>query len=366
MNIGDQITASAASYQINGESMEIPTCVKESGGQSEFQMLLGQCSGDGAKTGLASFLNPLLVHSKRQEKEPQDLCNALAAAYMNPIAMPEITQMQTEEPIAELSLGAAGAATVSQAEADWILPQTQEPATATTQGKDRQTVPNVPDLGQNIESQAEMQMPVCIRPTVMAPTVESVNVRQRPAGIVAEARKTEQETETESCPAIQTGTPVFRGVTEVPVKVGDAPALDTEAADFSHKLAGRIAAAVQNGDQKVKLSLHPEHLGKIEIEMSRDNAGVLHVEMHATTERATGLLAAHSQELGQLLQNDSTPHVRIEIDHRTDGQPYQQDSGQSSGQGRQDARQNRQKQTAGEDFINRLRLGLIPVSGQAS
>lgn len=154
--------------------------------------------------------------------------------------------------------------------------------------------------------------------------------------------------------------PLFRETESMPIKIGDPSVLDTGEAEFDAKLAKTISHAAENGIQKVQITLTPENLGTIVVEMTRNQNGVLHVVLHAENEKALQILGEHSAALGTMLQNSGQGDVRIEIPQpRQEDQTWQQpDQNNGQHQGDQAKEQQRQQQNT-EDFLQQMRLGIF-------
>lgn len=163
---------------------------------------------------------------------------------------------------------------------------------------------------------------------------------------------------------------LFHDTESVPVKVGENATLDTTDAGFGEKLAGQIHQAVEQGTQKLTIQLTPKELGTVMVEMTQTEDGSLHVILHAATEKAVGTLTEHAAGLQNLLQNNNQSPVQVEV-HRQEGnqnqggfqQQYQ--DAQSGGNGQGSRQQQQQTQQEGQDFLQRLRLGLVPLDAEA-
>ena len=157
--------------------------------------------------------------------------------------------------------------------------------------------------------------------------------------------------------------PLFREVEQMPVKVGDNATLDTTAPQFDNQLADTLDTALADGVQRLELKLTPENLGTVVVEMTRNPDGALHVVLHAESEQAAKLLSDHSGNLGLLLQNSARGEVRVEVPQpqQSEQQPWKQpdqNGGQQQNGGEQRQQQNREQRNT-DDFLSRLRLGLL-------
>lgn len=210
-------------------------------------------------------------------------------------------------------------------------------------------------------------------------------VRVQPKGEVTDAQQTElkpQETETPAARPqaksdqvvtahTQGEAPVFAKVETTPIKVGEAPMLDTETGDVDVQLAKQVDGLLQKGGDRVELRLNPEHLGAVTVQLTRSEDGSIHVAINATSNKATELLERHATGLEQLLAGTSRGPVQVEVQRSQDsqhaGQQQQpQERENSAGQQQQQQRQPQREQNRTQDFMQQLRLGLVGVDEAAS
>ena len=188
---------------------------------------------------------------------------------------------------------------------------------------------------------------------------------------LAESRSEEEATPEE----LPIETPVFSSVDAMPVKVAEplSEPLALEQEDAAEDLAVRIESLLTDeiGTSRVELSLTPEHLGKITVEITHSSNGALHIMLGASTEKAMSLLGRHAEGLQHLLGAQSRPSVEIEVRQSSetprqflnpdDGNGQQQQHRQQQQQ--QEHRQQDERQTF--DFIQQLRLGLVDVAAMS-
>ena len=153
-----------------------------------------------------------------------------------------------------------------------------------------------------------------------------------------------------------------------PVKVGERyETVDTQAPNMDEQVAAAVRQAVQAGSQRIEIRLTPENLGELVIEMTRDAGGALQVVLHASTSRAAGLLTEHLTGLHAALQAQSAQAVHVEVQRGQESQQQnlhqQTDPNGHHQQHRQHSdllwTQCQAEQTGGEDFLQKLRLGLF-------
>lgn len=217
-------------------------------------------------------------------------------------------------------------------------------------------------------AQAEVQeQPV---QTVQAPerTAEPVLQERPPEARPAEQAPEEPGRAQARQDAAQGEAPLFPELEHIPVKVGQAPVLDTRQPELEQRLAGQLAQAVRSGEERVVIRLAPERLGTVVVELTRAEDGALRVVLHASTDKAADLLGEHAAGLGSLLQADRQTPVQVEVQRQQEQQQTQrqgyQDPGDGGRGGRQQGGQEERRQDSGRDFLQRLRLGLIPADGQ--
>ncbi len=160
-------------------------------------------------------------------------------------------------------------------------------------------------------------------------------------------------------------TPVFEDVKAVPVKVGEAPAAKETEAPVEKQVIPQLTEALQNGETKVEIQLTPENLGKVKIEMTWREDGSILVQMHAESSRTQGLLEKNLSSLEAMLSRTTRQEVQVEVPRNQEGQQQQNLYDQEEQQqrhGRQEEQKRRQA-VSGEDFLQQLRLGLIPLDG---
>lgn len=164
--------------------------------------------------------------------------------------------------------------------------------------------------------------------------------------------------ESEEAPA----QPLFRQLEGAPLKVANPQTLDAESPDFTHQLSKKVDTALQNGQQKIEINLNPAHLGKLTIELTRTADGSLRMVLFTATERAASLLSEHAGSLTSLLRGNVQASVQVEIQQQQQGE---RDGHPQPQHGQQEQQQQREKQQT-QDFLEQLRLSIIPFEGEAS
>lgn len=157
-------------------------------------------------------------------------------------------------------------------------------------------------------------------------------------------------------------TPVFEDVKAVPVKVGEAHKAPQPEEIVDKQIAPRIDEALANGQTRVELQLTPENLGKITIQLTTGEDGKLLVVLHAENRDTQNLLSRDTTRLAELLGRETQEEVRVEVPRQEESQ--RQDLYEQQQERRQQQEQRRRRQASGEDFLQQLRLGLIPMDGE--
>ncbi len=161
--------------------------------------------------------------------------------------------------------------------------------------------------------------------------------------------------------------PVFTKTEFVPVKVGDGqmqqPA-QTPTTDIS--IANTIINASNNGTDQVTIKLTPEHLGNLVIDIVRSPTGVISIVLTPETEAAAKMLSEHSTNIAGLLQN-GTNEVKVQVVPPQESESMMQNPNKDAKDGtdNRQEQENQQKQSS-QDFINKLRLGLVDSTAQSA
>ena len=210
--------------------------------------------------------------------------------------------------------------------------------------------------------------------TVSAQTIQHTAETMPEQVVVTQAAESEQTTdvrdeqsESDADFAAAQGTPLFGEVQAAPVRVAapeEAP-IPVETQAGMERLASQIEtiAAGEAGFERVELTLEPEHLGKLVVEITRSDSGALHIVLSATTSRAAALLGQNTGNLQHLLMNQNRPEVQIQV---RGGEEAQQQFLNPNGQNpqeqhRQQQHRQEQRRQHTQDFMQQLRLGLVTI-----
>ncbi|MDE6591202.1 MAG: flagellar hook-length control protein FliK, partial [Oscillospiraceae bacterium] len=163
---------------------------------------------------------------------------------------------------------------------------------------------------------------------------------------------------------------LFHDVKAAPVKVGEVyDAKQAEEPDVAQQIDTGLAQALEKGESMVRIQLNPENLGSVTVEITRSAEGILHVALNAHSGETRGLLERHAGELQGMLASRTEQNVEVEVQRQQEsqqGQNQQQnyDGRNGHAQDGQERRRQRHDQTSSQDFMQQLRLGLIPLDGE--
>ena len=367
----------------NAQLPQMPTAAKKGDASSQkdgFQKLLEQKQSDGAQPSKPEKTDtPQKPQDAQDAQKPQESGEtqetpvvsedgktledqmALAAMLMmqNPVVPVEqvlTPEVQAEVAADELAPIAAEVILTPEAETQGFAPEAEAEVPETlVEGGESQTVDQtlVEELPQTIEAPEAAQ------------DTEGRTVEVKVETGNAEVRETEGDgtEETPEFQGMETETYVFEDVKAVPVKVGEAPKAPETEKPLDEQIGPRLTEALRNGETRVELQLTPENLGKVTVEMTWSKDGGLVVQLHAENRETRNLLTKNTAGLEQLLGRETQQEVRVEVPRQEESQRedlYEQQQEQH----RRHQQEQRRKQESGEDFLQQLRLGLIPLDGE--
>ena len=144
----------------------------------------------------------------------------------------------------------------------------------------------------------------------------------------------------------------------MPRRVGNAAPEAARPPELTEQLKRPLRTALKRGESRVEVQLNPEHLGKVIVELHRDEESGLHILLRPESREAGLLLREHSHELGALLESSRREPVQVEVrQEEPERQPFQEEG--RGRQGQQQEQQRRQQPRSGEEFLQQLRLGLV-------
>lgn len=164
---------------------------------------------------------------------------------------------------------------------------------------------------------------------------------------------------------------VFENVQEIPVKVGETTTLKqiAETASVEEQVEVKLSQALEQGVGKVEIQLTPGHLGTVTVELTRTVDGTLSIVLSAENSQTGSLLEKHSSNLQNLLMAGGQERVQIEVHNTQESQQHQQQQDFAEGRNgnqHQQQEQSRREPRDAQDFLQQLRLGLIPMDSEAS
>lgn len=305
---------------------------------------------------------PVQTAPKSEKELEEQMALAAMAMLQNPVV--PVEQAMTPEVQAEAvadEIAPLAAEIVLTPETQELVPETEQPVLE---------APAEEGEAQTVDQAVQMEeLPQTIEAPEAARETEGRTVEvQVEAG---EARDTETA-DTEENPEVQgaeTEAPVFEDVKAVPVKVGEAPkaAETAETENIGNQIGPKLVEITsvtgESGGQSVTINLDPANLGKLQIEVGLSKDGTLYVHVNAENSRTQNLLSRNSESLAAILGKYTQQEVQVEVPRQEESQRqdlYEQQ--QEHHQQRQ--QEQRRKQEHGEDFLQQLRLGLIPLDGE--
>ena len=283
------------------------------------------------------------------------------AAMMTPAQWNMQVQMPVQQAVPAAAVETATVATVP-VEVQAAAPQVMEAA--------------APQVSQNNGEQVLVQQPVEQQAAEAQPETAQIPVQQSQEGAEMQLNTQTGEQQTEGKANLETvlqnegdstvdvkvqevpveaDQSVFGQVESVPVKVGDVaqPQQTENTQDVETQLKDGLTQALRNGGTKV------------EIEVTRSAEGALYVVLTAEHTQTQSLLERHAAGLQSLLMGSSgTENVQVQVNRHQEGQQAEnQNYDGSSGNGREDQQQRehrRQQPSDSADFLQQLRLGLVP------
>ncbi len=159
-------------------------------------------------------------------------------------------------------------------------------------------------------------------------------------------------------------TKVFTKVETAPIKVSEAAEEPAQPKSVEEQVTHGLKEALTKGETKVELQLTPEHLGKITIELIKQENGALHVALHAENSHTKALLERDLPNMQNLLSRDTQQDVLVEVHSQQEAQQKEFYDGHQH-QNRQQQEEQHHQQKSGGDFLNQLRLGLVSEEEEA-
>ena len=311
-------------------------------------------------------INPTITWSDGQVYQPGEYVEVWTEAGIEVISITDLDEAQLQELQQLMSnVQAYGTIDVSDPEADAMLEATDPTVDHSPAALLEKVVAE--QFGRVVsDSTAEAVRPEAeVKETVE--TVEVVEITETAERSV-EPLMEETETETEATDAQQAPQPLFHDVKAAPVKVGEVyRAPGTEKPDVVRQVDNGVAQALEKGESVVRIQLEPENLGSVTVEITRTAEGIIRVALNAHSGETRNLLERHAGELQGLLGSRTQQSVEVNVQRQQESQQNQNHNYDGHNGHAQDGehrqRRQQQEQSGGVDFIQQLRLGLIPADG---
>ncbi len=177
---------------------------------------------------------------------------------------------------------------------------------------------------------------------------------------------TTTDSEETNAEAVVVETPLFEGVETTPIKVAEAPERMEQSVPVNQQVVEKLSTMMETGETRVQIQLEPVELGKMTIELTHSADGTLTVLLDAENAQTRTLLEKHIGSLQEALADRGQKMVQITVEHNEESQRQenQQRNDFHDGQNGQQQEQQQQRRDArhnSTDFMQQLRLGLIPL-----
>jgi flagellar hook-length control protein FliK len=357
--------------QTMNQSRQLTNAVGNSEKDGQFQGLMNKKSKETTQNNADSKTETtdtptakVQTKAAKQGDDPEEDPVTKELAYAQ-LLMPDVVPMEpqtpqiqeTVEPIAVQELTATALETAEQTPeiADVVTPEAQPEL-------------SVPE-GQATETEAVSE-PAIEPVPVQTEAPEAQSGQSQGNDLPTEAQDEDTHVEVTEAPEAQ-AQPVFRDVEPVMIKVGEAPAVEEteQAADLNQQVAEPLMNALSQGETKVEIQLSPRSLGNVTVELTQQQDGALNVVLTAENSHTRDLLKQHVGGLQELLGSQNQRTVQVEVtrpqETQHDTPNYDGRNGHGNSNGQQEQRQ-RHTQHNSQDFLQQLRLGLIPLDVQTS
>lgn len=196
--------------------------------------------------------------------------------------------------------------------------------------------------------------------------MESTDNEQGSSDLAMDIEVTTTDSDETNAEAAVVETPLFEGVETAPIKVAEAPERTEQSVPVNQQVVEKLSTMVETGETSVQIQLEPVELGKMTIELTRSSDGTLTVLLDAENAQTRSLLEKHIGSLQEALADRGQKVVQITVEHSEESQRQenQQRDDFHDGQNGQQQEQQQQRRDARHnniDFMQQLRLGLIPL-----
>lgn len=330
-----------------------------------------------ARAGTAQEVRRNAEEAQTPGEEQVSMAAALLLQMQPNVNYVEIRTEEVTEVLPEVGVEAVETAEIAVAA---VLPETADAPAAETAELPVQTVSEERPVFSAEPEEAPVEFaperaeaPVRIERPENVETAERPEVEDRGSAAETVRRVTERRPEAEE-EDTAAETPVFAQAEAAPVKVAEPAAADPKAPVALERENGieQLGAKIENlivsedGSSRVELTLTPENLGTVTVEITRSADGSIHVQLSASTERAANLLERGTNGLQNLLSAPERPAVQVSVRGGEEAQQQFLNPNDSNGQNRQQQQQQQRQQQSGDrtqEFLQQLRLGLVDLDG---
>jgi flagellar hook-length control protein FliK len=355
---------------------------------NDFQSLLQQKSQDSAQTDApvqtqetadSGKVETVVPQAKTQKQEETTLSQELAGAQLlAQIVVPDQVQPQQVQAPEEQAAVAAVETTPTvvsaqelafrQMPTENVQEQVEQPAAETLQDQTQQPTQSQTPEVEAAPIQQQVQQPA--QAAQQQSMGQEQNDQQGEDVSYADTAKEEPRVEVTDVPT--GGQQLFQNVETTMIKVAEAPAAESTAqtAPVEKQIADQLTQALDQGESKVEVKLTPESLGNVTVEVTQQKNGALSVVLTAESDHTRALLTQHMGNLQELLGAQGQKDVQIQVARQQESQQsnasYDGRNDAQNGQSGQQQEQRQQQARQDQDFLQQLRLGLIPLDGEAS
>lgn len=354
INTGAKPKVSSRQGGSSGQSSDFEKMLEQAGQQQGFTA--GETTDNGTSSAAADASGRVEASAAAaavEEPGTEELSIAAALVTMQPMIPVDVIQPVTVEEVTP------AAAEAILPEADMLAGQ-QTAASFDIETRQQQQSESEPSFGQRAADELAAPEQASEAPAEeAAETAPEEHVAAAHQETAEKAEDGEPEVEDASAAA---EAPVFSHMQTVPVKVAETgEPVEAEADNAAEQIARHIEQALSQGESHVEITLTPENLGQLTVEITRAGDGTLSIMLTTVTEKAANLIDRHAANLQQILA-DGSQNVHVEIETRTQetqAQQFLNPDGQNNHQHHQQQRQKKEEDHNDGDFLQQLRLGLV-------
>ena len=328
---------------------------KTEAGENKFRELMEQQLQAQEQTTTPVQENAELAEDPQMQEQ---MVMAAVAMLQNPVvyAQPEMpVEQQTETPVELLVTAAEGNTAV--VETAMLTPEMAQQMHNPVQEAKIEFEPM--QTGLEVQNVAETEVEVPVKAVE-----QSMDELQTETG--RDQRKSDEPVLVDA----ETEKPVFQDVREIPMKVGEASTMQqtVETQPVEKQVGDKLVEILDSGENHVEIQLTPENLGRIEVDLTWNEDGTLSVELKAESALTRSMLEKDTVGLQVLLARNTQREVQVEVQRQPESQQqnFQQDGRNGEQREPQQHQRREEEQQNGQDFLQQLRLGLIPLDLAAS